>query len=495
MYRENYINVLREEIVETVANHLSPAAVKYGYSEMPLETNIKWRPMVLIIGNYSSGKSSLINEFLGADLQDTGQAPTDDSFTVLTYDEAADEGERIEVTEERDGKVLLNDPEYPFSTLRKQGQRFAAHFRLKKSNSPFLKDLAIIDTPGMLDSVTERDRGYDYQEVIGDLAQKAGLVLVLFDAHKAGTIREAYKSIRETLSAATFEDRVIFVLNRIDECSSFNDLLRVYGTLCWNLSQITGRKDIPMIRLTYSPNAAPKATGAAAYRKAEYLPLLENQREDLKRAILDTPRRQLDHLASFVEIQGERMIHYMEALSSFREQRRKFRLKKILTGTVASLFFGGLAALFIMMLGLLDPMLLGGGSGAAAVLFMLFWMTYIQKRQEAGFLQSVVADVDTLTDVEDQTRKDSWDAVREMVRKHLEKEKGGYSLFDLKRELTALRQTVEQASQEIREAMSEVAALSDDEDADFDIPILSINEISRPVGLGEEYYQSFRYNV
>jgi hypothetical protein len=43
--------------------------------------------------------------------------------------------------------------------------------------------------------------------------------------------------------------------------------------------------------------------------------------------------------------------------------------------------------------------------------------------------------------------------------------------------------------------MSEVAALSDDEDADFDIPILSINEVSRPVGLGDEYYQSFRYNL
>ena len=156
MHRENYINVLREEIVETVSNHLTPAAVKYGYSEMPLETNIKWRPMVLLIGNYSSGKSSLINEFLGADIQDTGQAPTDDSFTVITYDETIAEDTKIKVTEERDGKVLLNDPEYPFSTLRKQGQRFAAHFRLKKSNSPFLKDLAIIDTPGMLDSITER---------------------------------------------------------------------------------------------------------------------------------------------------------------------------------------------------------------------------------------------------------------------------------------------------------------------------------------------------
>ena len=125
---------------------------------------------------------------------------------------------------------------------------------------------------------------------------------------------------------------------------------------------------------------------------------------------------------------------------------------------------------------------------------MMFWMSIVQKRQEAAFHQNIVADVDTLTDVEDQTRKDSWEAVRERVRKHLEKAKGGYSLFELKRDLAVVREKKDQASQEIREAMSEVAALMDGEDADFDIPILSINEIRRPVGLGDEYYQSYRYN-
>ena len=45
----------------------------------------------------------------------------------------------------------------------------------------FLQNLAIIDTPGMLDSITERDRGYNYQEVIGDLAQIAAKAGVMHD--------------------------------------------------------------------------------------------------------------------------------------------------------------------------------------------------------------------------------------------------------------------------------------------------------------------------
>ncbi|MCG8552962.1 MAG: dynamin family protein [Desulfobacterales bacterium] len=451
MDRENYMNALREDIVDTITRHLTPVAQRYGYSDMPLETNVKWRPMVLVIGNYSSGKSSLINEFLGAKIQDTGQAPTDDSFTVLTYDDSVPETQGIQMVEQRDGKTLLNDPEYPFATLKKHGQRFAAHFQLKKINSPFLKNLAIIDTPGMLDSISERDRGYDYQEVLGDLAQKAGLVLVLFDAHKAGTVREAYKSIRDTLTAHTFEDRIIFVLNRIDECTTFNDLLRVYGTLCWNLSQITGRKDIPMIRMTYSANAAAVNNSAAP----EFLPLLENQREDLRQTILQTPLRRLDHLATYLEIHGERLAHYIEAIQAFGLEFQKFRIQKMLIGLLVSLLGGGLIAFALMMLvGMADPTVLSSVGGISAGLIMILWMIYPQKKLESKFRATRLQDLSTLTQINDQTRKDSWGAIRDSVYEHLKANKGDYTLYDLKLDLFNIRQINEEVTHEIREALS-----------------------------------------
>lgn len=462
MHRENYMNALRKDIVDTITKHLTPVAQRYGYSEIPLETNVKWRPMVLVIGNYSSGKSSLINEFLGAKIQDTGQAPTDDSFTVLTYDDSVPEAEGIRVVEHRDGKALLNDPEYPFSTLRKHGQRFAAHFQLKKINSPFLKNLAIIDTPGMLDSITERDRGYDYQEVIGDLAQKAGLVLVLFDAHKAGTVQEAYKSIRDTLTAHTFEDRIIFVLNRIDECTTFNDLLRVYGTLCWNLSQITGRKDIPMIRMTYSSNAAAIRKDSAA--QPAFLPLLENQREDLKQTILQTPRRRLDHLATYLEIHGERLAHYIEALQAFGLELQSFRIKKMFIGFLISLLGGSLIALIMMILGsMAAPTVLLSVAGVGAGLIMILWLAFFQKKMELKFRTTRLENLDTLTPVNDQTRKDSWSAIRDMVYQHLKRNKGDYSLYDLKMDRFDIRKVNDDATHEIREALSGFRGMSEDD--------------------------------
>jgi EH domain-containing protein 1 len=464
MDRENYINSLRTELVGMVADYLTPVALKYGYSEVPLEANIKWRPQVLVIGNYSSGKSTLINEFLGASIQATGQAPTDDSFTILTYDDSVPEGNPIQVTEERDGKFLLNDPEYPFEILKKHGQRFASHFRLKKINAPFLKNLAIIDTPGMLDSITERDRGYDYQEVVGDLAQIVDLVLVLFDPHKAGTVREAHKSLRETLPTKTFEDRVLYILNRIDECSSLTDLLRVYGTLCWNLSQITGRKDIPMIHLTYSPHASPGIVDKENCETA-FLNSLQNQRDEIRKAIQQTPQRHLDHLATFVETHSERLAHLLEALINYQNKIRVFNFKFGAVGVLFALLIGAASGVGLTMVpffaGLGPPVLLGIG-GIIAAGAIVGWFTFIHQFFRIAFHRKQLHVIDELTPLENQTRRDVWEAVRKYVLSFLERTRGNFSLKDIKQEHTAVRQIYDEGAREIREALSELSAIRND---------------------------------
>jgi GTPase SAR1 family protein len=465
MYRENYINSLRHEMVEMVRDGLSPVAIKYGYSDVPLESTIKWRPLVLVVGNYSSGKSTLINEFLGANVQAIGQAPTDDSFTVITYDDQADQDNIIRVTEERDGKYLLNDPDYPFEILKKHGQRFASHFRLKKVNSPFLKNLALIDTPGMLDSITERDRGYNYQDVIGDLVQLADLVLVLFDPHKAGTVREAHTSLRETISARTFDDRVLFVLNRIDECSSLSDLLQVYGTLCWNLSQITGRKDIPAIHLTYSSRAAGKSE-VVHDETRDFLYHLQNQRKKLKDSVLDAPRRRLDNLASFIETHSERLDLFLETLIAHGQRLKKFRLKLIMTGIIISLIVSGGTIYGAMALGLAgavaDPLGLGIALGTFVGAFFL-WALGPMRLFVAGFHRKWLKKIDRIIPLENQTRKDNWQSISALVFRYLQKTGGHYSLKTMKNEYEYVREIYMHGSREVRKALNELANMPKDQ--------------------------------
>ncbi len=466
VYRENYISALRTELLEMVEQNLSPIAIQYEYSEVPLETNIKWRPQVLVLGNYSSGKSTLINDLLGGKIQNTGQAPTDDSFTVITCDDsAAVSGGNLSVTEERDGKYLLNDSEYPFESLKKHGERFAAHFRLKKVNSPFLKNLAIIDTPGMLDSITERDRGYNYQEVIGDLAQIADLVLILFDPHKAGTVREAHTSLRDTLPARTFEDRVLFVLNRIDECNSLIDLLQVYGTLCWNLSQMTGRKDIPPIHLIYSKQAAERHQQGSLH-DTSYLRYLGNQSEGLKKAVMDAPRYRLDNLASFVETHGERISHLLEALVSYRRKKISYRLKLGILGLLGSVLVGAGTVIGAMVTGLagaMDQQLLFYSAGGVALICFLGWLLTGMRYFSNRFHKKQLADLDALTPLNTQTRRDNWDSIRNKLDAYLRKTDGQFSLSEAKGAYVAVRNVCEKGTREVREALSELATIRNDE--------------------------------
>ena len=470
MYRENYKSSLQAELLEMVEQKLTPVALSYKYSEVPLESTIKWRPTVLILGNYSSGKSTLINEYLGGQIQETGQAPTDDSFTVITYDGNEIHDQDIRVTEEHDGNYLLNDPEFPFEKMKRYGRRFASHFRLKKVNSPFLRDLAIIDTPGMLDSVTERDRGYNYQEVIGDFARIADLILVLFDPHKAGTVQETYVALRETLPSSTFEERIYFVLNRIDECESMTDLLQVYGTLCWNLSQMTGRKDIPRIHLTYSSCASKQSP------KTDYLKYLQNQREELRKTLLSAPDLRLDHVAGFVENHSEHLDHFLEALVSYKKKALGFDVKFGITTVVISLI-SSFAALFLLSLsgalgGMPVELLLVFAMGGAVLLYTTLVSSF-RTLFKTRFHKKIMADFDSLTVLDNQRRKDNWGAVRKLAFSYLENQKWRFPLSRVKKEHEAIHHVATKGVKEIREALAELHVIGNgergDKDSDSDV--------------------------
>ncbi len=80
------------------------------------------RPMVFVLGNHSSGKSTFVNYLIGRAVQTTGVAPTDDGFTVIvpgTHDA------------EQDGPSLVGDPDLGFSGLRSFGHTLINHVNLK----------------------------------------------------------------------------------------------------------------------------------------------------------------------------------------------------------------------------------------------------------------------------------------------------------------------------------------------------------------------------
>ena len=440
-YDSDRAQALVQEIEGLLRAKVQPLFERYDLDFQELLIPLKWKPIVLIIGNYSSGKSTFINELLGSEVQRTGQAPTDDSFTILTAPEPGGEEQEIH------GNAVVKDERLPFAALEDFGESLLAHLRLKYAQAPILEKMAIIDTPGMLDSVTEKDRGYNYLGVVGELAQQADIIILMFDPLKAGTIKETYKAIRSTLPGATYEDRIHYVMNRIDECDNLTDLVRSYGTLCWNLSQMTGRKDIPRIFLTYSPDHANDFAGSEVW---------ESERHDLMAAINDAPGRRVSHILQDVDREIQGLALEVEALATFKN-RFGARLKRVLRyGLVAAfgVFFFGDAFLKLLTgkpeTTFIEALLDGGvtatnlvGPVVGILTVGMLVVFYTQRLSFPGIVKKSLEDLDDLVELTTDYKKDLWSGVREEVRKQLTEQPRKHLLMFHQRNLRRLKNFLE----------------------------------------------------
>jgi GTPase SAR1 family protein len=315
---------LQKQLQTKVKKKLEPLFARYKMDFGGIDASLKWKPIVLIIGNYSSGKSTLINELIGQPIQRTGQAPTDDSFTIITSDPGM---ENVETP----GSNIVNDEKLPFQHFKGFGEKLISHICMKQVASPMLENMAIIDSPGMIDATSEKDRGYDYMRVLGEFAKIADLIVLMFDTHKAGTIKESYETIRNTLPEKSGEHRIVFVMSRIDECDHLTDFTRSYGTLCWNMSQMTGRKDIPHIFLTYSPLVVDPSTVAEGWPQ---------EREELIEKIKRAPGFRINHILEDIDRQVNELQIVAEAVGEFlsRVNKKFWKFAKI-TVIVSILLF------------------------------------------------------------------------------------------------------------------------------------------------------------
>lgn len=211
---------------------LLPLEQAYNFHEFhsPTLTNADFeaKPMILLIGQYSTGKTTFIKYLLERDFPGIriGPEPTTDSFVVVKYDE------REGVIP---GNALVVDPKNQFKTLAKFGNNFLTKFQCSQVNSSVLKHITIIDTPGILAGDKQRiDRGYDFAGVIEWFAERADRIIILFDAHKLDISDELRRSIE---ALRRHDDKIHIVLNKADMIDH-QQLMRVYGALMWSLGKI-----------------------------------------------------------------------------------------------------------------------------------------------------------------------------------------------------------------------------------------------------------------
>ncbi len=176
---------------------------------------ISWWPMISVLGTFSAGKSTFINEYVGTTVQRSGSQAVDDKFTVISYGAS----ERMQ---ELPGLALDGDPRFPFYRVSDEIGRLADgsgrtvnHFlSMKTVPSERLRGRILIDSPGF-DADEQRATILQLTDHIIDLSD---LVLVFFDARhpEPGAMRDTLEHLVNRVAERNDFTKLVFILNQID---------------------------------------------------------------------------------------------------------------------------------------------------------------------------------------------------------------------------------------------------------------------------------------
>ncbi|GAB2224704.1 hypothetical protein Droror1_Dr00005472 [Drosera rotundifolia] len=279
---------------------LSPLETTYRFHDFvsPALTNSDFdaKPMVMLLGQYSTGKTTFIKHLLQCEYPGAhiGPEPTTDRFVVV-----------MSGPDERSipGNTIAVQADMPFRGLTNFGGAFLSKFQCSQMPHPLLEHITFVDTPGVLSGEKQRtQRSYDFTGVISWFAAKCDMILLLFDPHKLD-ISDEFKRVISSLRG--HDDKIRVVLNKADQVDT-QQLMRVYGALMWSLGKVLNTPEVVRVYIG-SFNDKPINEDVVGLIGKE---LFEKEQNDLLTDLRDIPKKACDRrINEFVKRARAAKIH------------------------------------------------------------------------------------------------------------------------------------------------------------------------------------------
>jgi small GTP-binding protein len=157
--------------------------------------------LIVIVGEYNSGKSAFINALLGKNILETGVTPTTSNITILRY------GNEQKVTNLIPGQTLINIP------------------------SLILEDISLVDTPGTNAILRE------HEALTTDFIPRSDLVLFITSVDRPFT--ESERQFLELIK--DWGKKVVVLINKTDIIDSENDLEEITDYVTSNAKNLLGK--------------------------------------------------------------------------------------------------------------------------------------------------------------------------------------------------------------------------------------------------------------
>ena len=197
-------NVISEEKSLLSSNSIFLSSINSDKSDLILLkdtlTQLDEMFLLVIAGEYNSGKTAFINSLLGDSFLKTGITPTTDKITILGYGDS----QREQIIEP--GKSSIELP------------------------VPFLKDIRIVDTPGTNAILRE------HESLTTDFIPRSDIVIFVTSVDRPFT--ESERGFLEKIMG--WGKKIIFVINKIDIVENQEDLLEVVDFVSTNAQKLLG---------------------------------------------------------------------------------------------------------------------------------------------------------------------------------------------------------------------------------------------------------------